>query len=51
MPAYSLSLHMLQDFSPQGSRDETGQEVITLQEESQELMVPQVTVQQVTVQQ
>lgn len=51
MPAYSLSLHMLQDFSPQGSRDETGQEVITLQEESQELMVQQVTVQQVTVQQ
>ena len=48
MPAYSLSLHMLQDFSPQGSRDETGQEVITLQEESQELMVQQGTVQQVT---
>ena len=43
---------MLQDFSPQGSRDETGQEVITLQEESQELMVQQVTVQQqVTAQQ
>ena len=42
MPAYSLSLHMLQDFSPQGSRDETGQEVITLQVTAQQ----QVTVQE-----
>ena len=33
---------MLQDFSPQGSRDETGQEVITLQVTPQQ----QVTVQE-----